>query len=106
VSVLRPGTFVGIWRIGGGRVTWFAEQPARRPGDGARLLADLARDEDPLVRKLAQATSPQQRTEWQARDRWPPRRLHRGNVVLVGDAAHPMLPTRRRGFPACAGSSR
>jgi 2-polyprenyl-6-methoxyphenol hydroxylase-like FAD-dependent oxidoreductase len=24
---------------------------------------------------------------------WPPRTLHRGNVVLAGDAAHAMLPT-------------
>jgi 2-polyprenyl-6-methoxyphenol hydroxylase-like FAD-dependent oxidoreductase len=96
-SVLRPGLFVGIWRLGGGRVTWFAEQPAREPGDGARLLEDLKEDEDPVIRELAQATPEQRWTEWQARDMWPRRTLHRGNVVLVGDAAHPMLPMLGQG---------
>jgi 2-polyprenyl-6-methoxyphenol hydroxylase-like FAD-dependent oxidoreductase len=28
---------------------------------------------------------------------WPPRMLHRGNIVLVGDAAHAMLPTIGQG---------
>lgn len=101
VSVLRAGLFVGVWRLGGGRITWFAEQPDRRPGDGARLLKDLQADADPVIRTLAEATSEQEWTEWYARDMWPSRTLHRANVVLVGDAAHPMLPTLGQGACQC-----
>lgn len=96
-SAVRPGTFIGIWRLAADRLTWFAEQPGRRPGTGADLLAGLRDDPDPVVRRLAAATSAEQWTEWRARDRWPGRRLHRGNIVLTGDAAHATLPTFGQG---------
>jgi 2-polyprenyl-6-methoxyphenol hydroxylase-like FAD-dependent oxidoreductase len=101
VSVLRAGLFVGVWRLGRGRITWFAEQPDRRPGDGTRLLEDLKADADPVIRTLARATSEQEWTEWHARDMWPSRTLYRANVVLVGDAAHPCCPRSARA-PASA----
>lgn len=100
-SVFRPGLFCGIWRLPGGRVTWFAEQPGRSPGDGTRLLRDLKDDEDPVLRTLAHATGEEAWTQWRAQDMWPPRRLHRGNVVLAGDAAHAMLPTLGQGACQC-----
>ena len=97
VSVIRPGLFIGIWRLPRGRFTWFAEQPDRKPGDGKQLLHDLRDDADPVIQTVARATSDREWIEWQARDAWPPRTLHRSNVVLVGDAAHAMLPTLGQG---------
>ncbi|HEY3688490.1 MAG TPA: FAD-dependent monooxygenase [Streptosporangiaceae bacterium] len=96
-SVPRPGMFIGIWRTTGDRVTWFAEQPERRAGDGAALLAGLRGDPDPLVRALAEATAEERWIEWRTQDVWPSGTPYRGNVVLVGDAAHATLPTFGQG---------
>ena len=102
--MIRAGLFAGIWRLSGDRITWFAEQPERNPGGGGQLLQELKDDEDPALRKLAQATLEQGEqgfTEWHAKDLWPSRTLHRDNVVLVGDAAHAMLPTLGQGACQC-----
>lgn len=96
-SVIRAGMFAGIWRLSPERVTWFTEQPERKPGAGKQLLHDLKSDADPVLRRLAQATPEEEWFEWHARDLWPGRTMHRSNVVLVGDAAHPMLPTLGQG---------
>lgn len=96
-GITRAGLFSGVWRLPGGRVTWFVEQPGRSSGSGGELLQELRRDEDPVLRELAAATQADELIEWRAEDFWPPRVLHRGNVVVVGDAAHAMLPTLGQG---------
>jgi 2-polyprenyl-6-methoxyphenol hydroxylase-like FAD-dependent oxidoreductase len=96
-GIIAPGFFSGVWRLPGKRITWFVEQPKRQPGDGGQVLRDLADDEDPVLRTLARATAAEQWIEWRAEDVWPRRTLHRCNVVLVGDAAHAMLPTLGQG---------
>jgi 2-polyprenyl-6-methoxyphenol hydroxylase-like FAD-dependent oxidoreductase len=96
-GIIAPGFFSGVWRLPGKRITWLVEQPKRQPGDGGQVLRDLADNEDPVLRTLARATAAEQWIEWRAEDVWPRRTLHRGNVVLVGDAAHAMLPTLGQG---------
>lgn len=96
-SVVRHGFFSGVFRLAGDRATWFAEQPGRAPGTGAQLLSELTEDEDPVLRAVARATPEQSWIEWRAEDMWPPPTLHRGNIVLAGDAAHAMLPTVGQG---------
>ncbi len=96
-AVTRPGLFSGIWRLPGRRITWFVEQPERKPGDGRQVLQELADDEDPVLRVLARTTGAEEWIEWRAEDLWPRRAMHRDNIVLVGDAAHAMLPTIGQG---------
>jgi 2-polyprenyl-6-methoxyphenol hydroxylase-like FAD-dependent oxidoreductase len=96
-AVARAGFFSGIYRLPGQRITWFVEQPGRKPGDGPQILRGLRDDEDPVLRAVARATPPEDWIEWRAQDLRPPRRLHADNIVLAGDAAHAMLPTLGQG---------
>lgn len=64
-----------------------------RDGDAAVLTSHLARAE-PALRKLA-AAAPQWQV-WSLFDR-PPAAMARGNIALLGDAAHPVLPFMAQG---------
>jgi salicylate hydroxylase len=63
------------------------------PGDGAGLVARFSQSAPPL-RKLMEAAGPW--LLWSLFDR-PAHRLIAGNLVLVGDAGHPVLPFLAQG---------
>jgi 2-polyprenyl-6-methoxyphenol hydroxylase-like FAD-dependent oxidoreductase len=63
------------------------------PGDGAGLVARFSQSAPPL-RKLMEAAGPW--LLWSLFDR-PAHRLTAGNLVLVGDAGHPVLPFLAQG---------
>ncbi len=83
---------VGIWRLPGDRVYWFASGPtdAPRPPDAFRTWHDP-------IPALLDATPTERFVVARVRDARPSRSWHRGRVVLVGDAAHPGLPNMGQG---------
>ncbi|HEX3899103.1 MAG TPA: NAD(P)/FAD-dependent oxidoreductase [Mycobacteriales bacterium] len=91
--VLGKERFYGLWRHPKGELCWFVEAPALPTDTTAdELLAGVAEDEDPLVRKIAALTPVDRLGQWLARDRRPTRRIIGDRIVAIGDAAHPMLP--------------
>jgi hypothetical protein len=52
LGVMRQGMFVGIFRLGGGRLTWFVELPGRNPGNREQLFCELSQDQDPCCARL------------------------------------------------------
>ncbi|MBW4721434.1 FAD-dependent oxidoreductase [Saccharothrix obliqua] len=83
---------VGVWRLPGDRVYWFASGP--RPGPRP---PDRLRDWHEPVPELLAATPTERFVVTGVRDRGRARSWHRGRVVLVGDAAHPGLPHMGQG---------
>ncbi|MCF8603346.1 FAD-dependent oxidoreductase [Gordonia sp. HY442] len=94
-EVLGPGGQFGLVPLGPDRTYWFAT--ARLPestafDDEAAYVRGLVDGwADPLPRLVA-ATDPDDLLRNDLYDRPTAKVLHRGRVVLVGDAAHPMRP--------------
>ena len=55
---------------------------------------------NPLLEGLLEELTPETSHLWHTTDLDPLPQLHRGNVVLVGDSAHPLLPFTSQGSAA------
>ncbi|MCU1499824.1 MAG: monooxygenase [Acidimicrobiales bacterium] len=98
---------IGLVRCGGSRVVWYLQAPAGHlPEDGrdhralARSLHALVGGWPSLVRELLAHVEPERMHLWRAADLDPLPTFHRRGVVLVGDAAHALLPFTSQGVAA------
>jgi 2-polyprenyl-6-methoxyphenol hydroxylase-like FAD-dependent oxidoreductase len=94
------GQRFGVVPLGGGETYWFATANAPAGGrDGdvvAELSARFAGWHDPIPQLLA-ATPAAHIVRTDIADRPVITRWHRGRIVLLGDAAHPMTPNVGQG---------
>lgn len=86
-----PGSIAGMLPVGEGRVYWYVGYRGDSAG-GAAELAARAEDYGSPIPELIAATPEEDVLFHNLFDRDPPTRMAAGNVALVGDAAHPMLP--------------
>ncbi|MGB0876886.1 MAG: FAD-dependent oxidoreductase [Mycobacterium sp.] len=95
-TTMGNGTEVGHVPLGADHTYWFASERAPEGGtapggDHAYLTTKLASWAAPIPELIA-CTDPAELMRNDLFDRVQPRNWSRGNVVLVGDAAHPMRP--------------
>ena len=96
------GLAVGLVPSGNGRVIWFAQFDTQRfdtpdPHDAASFLHSLLGDFPAIVQRAIAATDDAAPHVWHTVDMDAPRSMVRGNVALIGDAAHPLLPFTSQG---------
>ncbi len=96
------GLAVGLVPCGRGRVIWFVQFDSRRlpapaAGEAADFFREHLRDFPAPVRQAMEATEPSAPHVWHTVDMDPPPSMVRGNVALIGDAAHPLLPFTSQG---------
>jgi 2-polyprenyl-6-methoxyphenol hydroxylase-like FAD-dependent oxidoreductase len=103
-AVERTGEFLGRGRLFGiaelpeDRVYWWASVRGSVPDShDPEALAGLFRGWARPIEDLIRATPAEQRIETPLEHRAPADRMAHGRVVLVGDAAHPMLPNIGQG---------
>lgn len=94
-EVFGPGTQFGLVPLGAERTYWFATAQlpeGTRFADEAEYVRELVEGwADPLPALVA-ATDPSNLLRNDLYDRPSATIIHRGRVVLIGDAAHPMRP--------------
>ena len=96
------GLAVGLVPCGRGRVIWFVQFDSQRftaPAAGqAPAFFRQHLGEFPVpVQRAIEATPPDAPHVWHTVDMDPPPSMVRGNVALIGDAAHPLLPFTSQG---------
>lgn len=102
VERLGPGMRFGVAWNEPGRLGWYLTRTAPAgghddPRDLPARLASLVKDWEPGVGRLIESTPAHAILRTDLADLPTPRRLHRGPVVVIGDAAHAMLPNLGQG---------
>ena len=100
------GVALGLLPCRNGLLVAFAQfATARHPapeqeGEVLPFLRRLFGGWNPLLEQLLEELKPETSHVWHTTDLDPLPHLHRSNVVLVGDSAHPMLPFTSQGSAA------
>jgi 2-polyprenyl-6-methoxyphenol hydroxylase-like FAD-dependent oxidoreductase len=98
----RGGLAVGLVPSIGGRVIWFVQYDSERfatpePHQARDFFEEHLAEFPASVQAAIAATDPSTPHVWRTVDMDPPESLVRGNVALIGDAAHPVLPFTSQG---------
>ena len=94
------GQRFGLMPIGQGRMCWYATRnapPGEPEADRKETVERLFQGWHPSILDLIAATDPGAILRNEARDRPPLKAWGRGNVTLLGDAAHPITPNVGQG---------
>jgi 2-polyprenyl-6-methoxyphenol hydroxylase-like FAD-dependent oxidoreductase len=101
------GLALGLVPCGDDRIVWYLQVDARiwsavdpEPAAMTAFVANHLGDWHAPVERLLRHTDFRLAHLWPTRDRDPLPALHHRNVVLVGDAAHPLLPFTSQGIGA------